>query len=255
MITIDFRRIEVGDGFRILDMGCGSGRHVGAFYERYRATVIGADLNPADLGAAVERLALHESFSAHRGGSWGLLAADITRLPFGDHSFDLVLCSEVLEHIPNDDVAVAELLRILKPGCQLVVSVPRWWPEKLCWGLSKAYRNTAGGHLRIYRRAPLVKKICRAGTRYRGCHHAHSLHAPYWWLKCLVGIDDEAPLAVRLYKRLLTWDILHHPPLTRFVEKLANPLLGKSLVLYFRKDAQRPGQPERRCSALTAPDI
>lgn len=235
MITIDFRRIEVHEGFRILDMGCGSGRHVGAFYERYRATVIGADLNPGDLGAAVERLGLHDSFGTHKGGSWGLLAGDITQLPFEDHSFDLVLCSEVLEHIPDDAGAIAELLRILKPGCQLVVSVPRWWPETLCWMLSKAYRNTPGGHLRVYRKGRLLKKIRAAGTRHLSAHHAHSLHAPYWWLKCLVGVDNEAPLVIRLYKRLLTWDILQHPPLTRFIERLFNPLLGKSLVLYFRK--------------------
>lgn len=236
MITIDFRRIEVQDGFCILDMGCGSGRHVGAFYERCRATVIGADLNPDDLGAAVERLALHDSFSAHKGGSWGLLAGDITRLPFEDQSFDLVLCSEVLEHIPNDAAAIAELLRILKPGCQLVVSVPRWWPERFCWMLSKAYRNTPGGHVRVYRKGTLVKKIRAAGTRYLSAHHSHSLHAPYWWLKCLLGVDNEAPLVIRLYKRLLTWDILQHPSLTRFIERLLNPLAGKSLVLYFRKD-------------------
>jgi SAM-dependent methyltransferase len=244
MITIDFRRIEVEEGFRILDMGCGSGRHVGAFYERYRATIIGADLRPDDLGAAVERMALHDGLSAHKGGRWELLAAEITALPFSDHSFDLVLCSEVLEHIANDQAAIAELLRILKPGCQLVVSVPRWWPEKLCWRLSKTYGNTGGGHVRIYRKGPLVNKILSAGTRYSGAHHAHSLHAPYWWLKCLLGIDKEAPLPIRLYKSLLTWDILHHPPLIRFVEKLANPLLGKSLVLYFRKDVQQVERPE-----------
>jgi SAM-dependent methyltransferase len=238
MITIDFRRLEVEAGFRILDMGCGSGRHVGACYERYRATMIGADHNPADLGAAVQRLALHDSFGTHKGGSWGLLAAEITCLPFGDDNFDLVIVSEVLEHIPNDQAAIKELLRILKPGCQLVVSVPRWWPETLCWFLSQTYRNTEGGHLRIYRKTPLKKKICAAGTRFCGAHHAHSLHTPYWWLKCLLGIDNEAPLVIRLYKRLLTWDILTHPPLTRFVERLANPLLGKSLVLYFRKEAQ-----------------
>ena len=166
MITIDFRRIDVQDGSRILDMGCGSGRHVGAFYERYRATVIGADLNPDDLTAAAERLDLHKSFGTHKGGRWGLMAADITRLPFADQSFDLVVCSEVLEHIPADTAAVAELLRVLKPGCQLVVSVPRWWPEKLCWTLSRAYRQTAGGHVRIYRKTRLVKKIAAADADF-----------------------------------------------------------------------------------------
>jgi hypothetical protein len=71
-------------------------------------------------------------------------------------------------------------------------------------------------------------------TRLRGV--AHSLHAPFWWLKCLVGPDRKDSSAVNLYHRFLTWDIMKKPRVTGWLEKLLNPVMGKSLVLYFRKE-------------------
>lgn len=52
------------------------------------------------------------------------MRGDITRMGLADHSFDAGICFHVLEHIPDDDAAMAELRRILKPGGQLVVQVP-----------------------------------------------------------------------------------------------------------------------------------
>ena len=62
--------------------------------------------------------------------------ADINRLPFADASFDCVICSEVLEHIPEHEKALKELVRILKPQGTLVVSVPRYFSERICWFIS-----------------------------------------------------------------------------------------------------------------------
>ncbi|HEU4423654.1 MAG TPA: SAM-dependent methyltransferase, partial [Pilimelia sp.] len=64
---------------------------------------------------------------------------------------------------------------------------------------------------------------------------AHALHSPYWWLKCLFGVDNERALLPRLYHRLLVHDIMRHPWWTRTTERLLNPLLGKSLVIYLHK--------------------
>jgi len=55
-------------------------------------------------------------------------------------------------------------------------------------------------------------------------------------LKCLVGPNHENSLPVNLYHRFLTWDILKQPCLTRFIDRLFNPLLGKSVVVYLRKE-------------------
>jgi len=73
-----------------------------------------------------------------------------------------------------------------------------------------------------------------------GHHHAHGLHSPYWWLKCTVGVDrDDHPLA-RAYHRLLVWDIMRHPPVTRLAERALNPVIGKSIVMYARKPVAVP---------------
>ncbi|MFH2067448.1 MAG: class I SAM-dependent methyltransferase [Pseudomonadota bacterium] len=239
MITVDFKKIDIRPGYRILDIGCGSGRHTCEAYRFENVTVIGADLNFHDVTEARNRLCYHDALGEHGGGKWIVSVADIKRLPFQDNSFDLVICSEVLEHIPEDRVAMREIIRILKPGKTLVVSVPRYFPEKICWALSDEYYNANQGHVRIYTKKQLIGRLEKEGVRNWGMHFAHSLHSPYWWLKCFVGPTREDSGIVNLYKRFLTWDIMKKPFITRFMDRLLNPLVGKSLVLYFTKQPER----------------
>ena len=235
MITVDFSRLAVQPGSRVLDIGCGSGRHTCEAYRLEKAAVTGADLNLDDLREARERLEFHDALGEHGGGVWNLSAADVTRLPFADACFDLVICSEVLEHIPDHHKAVQELIRVLKPGSPLVVSVPRYLPERICWLLSDEYFNANQGHVRIYRKHQLIERLERAGAHFIGHHYAHSLHSPYWWLKCLVGPTRSDSAAVNLYHQLLVWDMMAKPRITRLLDRLLNPLMGKSLVLYCLK--------------------
>ena len=235
MITADLSRLGLRPGQHLLDIGCGSGRHVGEAYRLKGIIAVGADLAIEDLRQARERLTFHDRLGAHGGGRWCLSAADIRRLPFPDAGFHAVVCSEVLEHIPDHHRALAELVRVLKPGGHLVVSVPRYFPERVCWALSREYHQANQGHVRIYRKKALITMIAATGLVLWRTHYAHSLHSPYWWLKCLVGPTRDDSIAVSLYHRFLTWDILEHPRLTRALDRLLNPVLGKSLVLYFRK--------------------
>ena len=239
MITVDFKRLKIRPGCRILDIGCGTGRHTSAAFRFEKITVIGADRNINDLCDAGDRIQLHERLGEHGGGRWGLAAADITDLPFKNDVFDLVICSEVLEHIARDDIAASEIIRVLKPGHHLVVSVPRFWPERICWALSSEYANSNNGHIRIYRKQILIALLENCGVQRRGRHYAHGLHAPYWWLKCLMGLNRTDSKLVNLYHRFLNWDMMKQPRTTGLLEQLLNPIMGKSLVVYFRKEKNR----------------
>ncbi|MFO7709269.1 MAG: methyltransferase domain-containing protein [Desulfobacterales bacterium] len=235
MHTVDFACLDLRAGDRVLDVGCGSGRHVTAAYGLPRVMVVGLDPAPAELRAARERLRLHDRLGEHGGGRWSLCAADGLRLPFGAECFDLVICAEVLEHVPDPARTVAETLRVLKPGGHLVVSVPRRWPERICWALSPDYAGTPGGHIRIFTQPGVIRLLEQAGARVWRRHHAHSLHTPFWWLKCLAGTRHGGLRLVNLYHRFLTWDMMKKPRLTRLLERLLNPVLGKSLVAYCKK--------------------
>ena len=162
---------------------------------------------------------------------------DALALPFADNEFDRIVAAEILEHVPADLQALDELVRVLRPGGTIALTVPRWFPEVVCWTLSRDYHDTPGGHIRIYTDAELVTKAESAGLVYDGKHHAHALHTPYWWIKCAVGVhDDDHPLA-KAYHRVLVWDIMKRPRATRWAEQALNPVLGKSLVVYLHKPA------------------
>ena len=163
------------------------------------------------------------------------MRGDALRLPFPDQAFDKIICAEVLEHLPDDLSAMAELARVLRPGGLLAVSVPRYGPELVNWALSERYHSVPGGHVRIYRRRQLHERFAAAGLELVSSHHAHALHSPYWWLRCLVGVDNENCAVVRGYHRLLVWDITAHTVVTRIPEQILNPLMGKSLVAYLRR--------------------
>ncbi len=100
--------------------------------------------------------------------------------------------AEVLEHIPADLTAIAELARVLRPGGTMAVTVPRWFPELVCWSLSTEYSTpTRAATHPIYSDAELVTKLTGAGLELLGKDHVHGLHTPYWWIKCAVGVRKD----------------------------------------------------------------
>ena len=241
MITVDLNRLCRFDpnclaGCRILDIGCGTGRHTSAVFRFPKVVAMGVDINFDDVVEAKKRLNTHQELGDHGGGEFGVSAADICELPFRDNFFDLVICSEVLEHIQDHKTAVSEAVRVLKPGKTLVVSVPRYLPEQICWALSDNYHTVHNGHVRIYKKKTLVDLLESAGLTQLGFHFAHSLHVPYWWLKCLVGPEREDCRPVNAYHSFLVWDMMKKPWITQFLDKMLNPILGKSMVLYLKKE-------------------
>ncbi|HZJ05724.1 MAG TPA: class I SAM-dependent methyltransferase [Nocardioidaceae bacterium] len=235
MLTVDFDLLGVAAGDRVLDMGCGAGRHAFELYRR-GTDVLAFDQDADELAAVSDMFAeMRSAGEVPDGAEADVKQGDARQLPFADGEFDRVVAAEVLEHIPDDRTAISELARVLRPGGTMAVTVPRWFPEKICWALSEQYHQVEGGHVRIYTRDELVAKVQMAGLAFGGRGHAHGLHSPYWWLKCAVGVDNSEHILPRAYHRLLVWDITRRPWLTRTADRLLNPLIGKSMVLYFTK--------------------
>ena len=238
MLTVDFARLPVGPGTRVPE-GAGNDRHA---FEALRrgARVTAANLDEAALAeVAAMAAAIQLEHEVAEPGDLVTVRADARGLPFDAATFDVVIAAEVLEHITDDGAAMAELHRVLRPGGAIAVTVPRFWPERVCWALSEEYHTVAGGHVRIYRRDQLAARLRTAGFAVdRHHHHAHALHSPYWWLRCLLGVGrDQAP-AARVYHRFLVYDLMHRPRWTSWLEHRLDPVLGKSVVLYGRRPAQ-----------------
>lgn len=232
MITVDFHELKLQPGSSVLDAGCGSGRHLRALARLPGLKLVGIDRNPADVEEAQKNL---KNMTDAVSTGFHVACGDITALPFESESFDCVICSEVLEHIPEHEEALKELVRVLKPQGSLVVSVPRYFSERICWMISSQYSKDEGGHIRIYKKKQMKKMLARQGMKCWKINYKHALHVPYWWLKCMVGIKNNENIVVRLYHRFLVWDMFCNPRGVRFLEEMLNPLIGKSIVFYLKK--------------------
>lgn len=234
MLTVRFDRLGLQTGDLVLDAGAGFGRHAFEIARR-GARIVALDYAADEVvGTRATLGGMIDAGEIPADRYVGVLRGDATKLPFADGSFDRVITSEVLEHIPADTEAIAELVRVLRPGGSFACTVPSRWPETINWRLSDEYHapKAEGGHVRIYSETELKAKLRTAGLQVVGSHHAHALHSPYWWLKCAVGPRREDSSAVNAYRRFLEWDIVKGPRSTRIAEKVLSPLMGKSLVIY-----------------------
>ncbi|KQY59791.1 methyltransferase [Aeromicrobium sp. Root495] len=235
MLTVDFDRLGLRPGDRVLDMGAGAGRHSFEMYRR-GADVVAFDQDAEELSGVQDLfVAMREAGEVPEGAEADVKQGDALALPYPDGEFDRIVAAEVLEHIPADIQAIEELARVLRPGGTLAVSVPRWFPEVVNWKLSEDYHNTPGGHIRIYTREELTDKVVKRGLEHVGTGYAHGLHSPYWWIKCAVGVENDSHPLAKAYHQILVWEIMKQPKALQLAGRVLDPVIGKSMVLYFRK--------------------
>ena len=234
LLTVDLERLRVRSGERLLDAGCGEGRHCFGALER-GARVVGLDLDRESLGRAVGGLRRR----AREVGSMGeMIHGNTFHLPFPDEAFDKVICSEVMEHVHDYTGAARELARVTRPEGMIAITIPTATSEHLYLRAGDDYFESPGGHIRIFRPRQLSEGLARAGFATVGVGFAHALHTPYWVLRSLVGLPraDESAL-VNAYR----WFLIHATG-SRFanlLERVLNYCFPKSLILYAEKRGPR----------------
>ena len=233
MLTFSLDKIALKPHSKILDVGCGEGRHIfGSLHEYTDAYCVGLDQDIPSLNKCKEGF---EFFKELNSGPTVFMQGSVYSLPFDDSTFDLVICSEVLEHLEDYHAAIKEIYRVLKPEGKFLASVPSYWPEKICWSLSSGYQNMPGGHVRIFKKRQVINEISNHGFKYNYAERFHGLHSAYWCLRCLFWSTQDLNYFVRIYKKFLEYHILQSPTWLNYFEKILNPIFGKSIAFYFEK--------------------
>ncbi len=233
LLTVDLDRLDVGSGHRLLDAGCGEGRHCFGALER-GAEVVGLDLDREAMRLA-HRAVRRRADELETSGT--MLQGNTFALPFGDDTFDRVICSEVMEHVHDYGAAVRELARVTKPGGRIAVTIPTATSEHLYLRLGDDYFESPGGHIRIFRPRQLALALSRAGLNTEGAGFAHGLHTPYWVLRSIMGLPgaDESRM-VRAYRMYLV-RATGSPLMDWFEKRVLNFICPKSVILYAEKPA------------------
>jgi len=146
---------------RILDLGCGPGNTLTRF-SRY-GNVYGLDSSPHAL-----------SFTRSRGVK-RIFSGECTAIPIASASFDCVLALDVLEHIADDESAMREIARVLRPGGLFFFTVPAFMS---LW----RYHDVMYGHHRRYTKAEFTEKVMRAGLEISSCHFFKCIFFPPLWV-------------------------------------------------------------------------
>ena len=233
LLTVDLERLDIRPGHRLLDAGCGEGRHCFGAIAR-GASVVGLDLD-------LDSIRVPSKIIRTRGREQNVLGAmlqgDAFNLPFADASFDRIICSEVMEHVHDYPAAIAELARIAKPGARVAITIPTATSEHLYLRLGDEYFESPGGHIRIFRPRDLAQAMFAAGFETRGCGFAHGFHTPYWVLRSAMHLPDADQSAmVRGYR-----DFLIRATASKLMDRLESVLnfvCPKSIIVYGQKRAE-----------------
>jgi SAM-dependent methyltransferase len=234
LLTVDLERLRVRPGERLLDAGCGEGRHCFGALER-GARVVGLDLDRDSLVLPSRRLRRRAAELASLGE---MIHGNTFSLPFRDECFDKVICSEVMEHVHDYRAAARELARVTRTGGMVAVTIPTATSEHLYLRAGDDYFESLGGHIRIFRPRQLARGLAEAGLATVGVGFAHALHTPYWVLRSLVGLPraDESRL-VQAY-RLFLIRATGSRAMAR-LERVLDYCFPKSLILYAEKRPRR----------------
>ena len=152
LFAAELRRLSAPCGARILDVGTGTGANLRLLRDLGFRNVVGLDASDDAIRYCASK------------GLGSVRKGDLCTLPFADRSFELVLATDVLEHVDDDYAAAREIMRVLVPGGTALVTVPAF---QMLWGL----QDRLAFHKRRYRQKQFVNVLGAAGLAVKRTYY------------------------------------------------------------------------------------
>lgn len=226
---------ELCPGFKIcredvvVDVGCGNGGNA-RFCASLGASVTLVDILPEALERA-EKLAKLEP------GSVTAIQSDGNPLPLSDSFASRVISTEVLEHVDDPPTFIRELVRIGRPGCVYLLSVPDAVGEEIQKKVAPDFYFQKPNHIRIFQRDEFTKLARDAGLIVDQQAYYGFYWALYWsmfWPLRVSGHDPRHPVLDNWIK---TWTAVLDSPAGPRIQELMNQVMPKSQVIIAHKPA------------------
>jgi ubiquinone/menaquinone biosynthesis C-methylase UbiE len=215
----------------IIDVGCGDGGH-SYFCARQGAEVIFIDMDAAKLAGTEAKI---KASPAH---AFRAILSDCSPIPLPDATGDIIICTEVLEHVADPRVFLQESIRVAKPGARLVITVPDARSEQLVGATAPEAYFQEPNHIRIFAEGELRALLLAAGLEIQSEQKHGSYWSMYMALSWLTSGTDEMPIDnphaipdhwVRL------WKALQDHPNGHLVRESLNELLPRTQSIVARK--------------------
>ena len=186
----ELTRLTIPQESLVLDIGTGTGSNLRMLSDLGFNYVTGVDTSDDAIRYCAEK------------GFGHVQKGNVCALPFDDGSFDVVLATDIIEHVDDDDLALAEIARVLKPGGRVLITVPAF---RSLWGL----QDEVALHKRRYRMMPLLEQLKRVELMpLRGYYFKYLLFGPIWLARQLIRVlrvhfDSEGEINTPALNRIL----------------------------------------------------
>lgn len=226
------RGVRIGPDDTVIDVGCGEGGFIG-FCAEQGARVIFIDREAARLARTEARIKVSPA------RAYQAVHSDCDPIPLADALGDLVICTEVLEHVPDPVRFLREVIRVARPGAQLLLSVPDSRSEQFVSATAPPGVFEEPNHIRIFTAETFGQLVRSEGLeieshQFGGCFW--SMFWPLSWMTCGPGdglpVDNKHPIVQHWFQ---LWQLVQQHPDGHKIRDALNQLLPKSQTIVARK--------------------